>query len=171
MTDLNKRQLAPLALATLTLAISMGCAQAATRIELNTLSVKQLDETYRAAIRGAGQAATTTEQHAELLGLSSDSSLSILRTTDDANGFAYGLWRTDGTAAGTVLIRPGFAFNLTAFGDHLYFTAGSAGCLASPWASVCAIRPRTCAMHFVQFPHATMRPSLIPKGRANCCAT
>ncbi len=51
----------------------------------------------------------------------------LLFTATD--GTHYGVWRSDGTEAGTALVKQGVGFDLTAVGRTLYFTSGFSGSL------------------------------------------
>ena len=78
-----------LALAPMILGLFASTAQAASRNELHAQNLDQLNSSYRAATRNIGVSRVSTERHAELLGLESDSSLSALAVRNDADGTTH----------------------------------------------------------------------------------
>jgi Zn-dependent metalloprotease len=74
------------ALTPLALAFVAMSAQAATRVDLHTLNVAQVNHQYAAASSRLGVAAQASQKHAEMLGLDSNSSLHVLATSTDSDG-------------------------------------------------------------------------------------
>ncbi|MEO8673726.1 MAG: M4 family metallopeptidase, partial [Tahibacter sp.] len=75
-----------LALSPLVLGIFAASAQAANRVELHDLSVRQLNTAYQAATNAIGGPTVASERHAEMLGLDSESTLETLASSQDADG-------------------------------------------------------------------------------------
>lgn len=78
-------RLAALAAAT-SLALSVGGAFAAERVDLQKLDAGKINQQYRAAAARMGIAATPRARHAEMLGMEASSSLRELRTAVDKDG-------------------------------------------------------------------------------------
>src|SRR6476619_1830839 len=74
------------ALTPLALAFVAMSAQAATRVDLHTLNVAQVNHQYAAASSHLGVAAQASQKHAEMLGLDANSSLHVLATSTDSDG-------------------------------------------------------------------------------------
>jgi pseudolysin/vibriolysin len=74
------------ALTPLAFAFAALSAQAATRVDLHTLNVAQVNHQYAAASSHLGIAAQASQKHAEMLGLDANSSLHALATSTDADG-------------------------------------------------------------------------------------
>src|SRR5687768_3356555 len=67
-------------------ALVSGAAGAAQRVDLNLKNVDQLNKQYQAAVAKSGAAAKANVRHAELIALDSNSSLSVLKSSQDDNG-------------------------------------------------------------------------------------
>ena len=74
------------ALSPLAFAFAAMSAQAATRVDLHTLNVAQVNHQYAAASNHLGLAAQASQKHAEMLGLDANSSLHALATSTDSDG-------------------------------------------------------------------------------------
>ena len=74
------------ALSPLAFAFAAMSAQAATRVDLHTLNVAQVNHQYAAASSHLGLAAQASQKHAEMLGLDANSSLHALATSTDSDG-------------------------------------------------------------------------------------
>ncbi len=78
-----------LALPSLILCVMAASASAATRSDLHEQDVGRLNSNYSAATRSIGLAISSSERHAELLNLDSDSTLQVLTTSKDADGTTH----------------------------------------------------------------------------------
>ncbi|ALN62058.1 hemagglutinin/proteinase [Lysobacter antibioticus] len=67
-------------------ALISGAAGAAQRVDLHQKDVAQLNKQYQAAIAKSGAAAKANVRHAELIALDSNSSLTVLKSSQDDNG-------------------------------------------------------------------------------------
>ncbi|WP_223621102.1 M4 family metallopeptidase [Lysobacter sp. ESA13C] len=67
-------------------ALISGAAGAAQRVDLHQKDVAQLNKQYQAAVAKSGAAAKANVRHAELIALDSNSSLSVLKSSQDDNG-------------------------------------------------------------------------------------
>ncbi|HEY0201297.1 MAG TPA: hypothetical protein VGC24_06360, partial [Burkholderiaceae bacterium] len=85
MISNNGRSIA-LWLSPLAIALCATSAQAATRTDLHTQNVTQLNAQYAQAAQSLGAAPALAERHAELVGLDARSTLKLIRTTKDKNG-------------------------------------------------------------------------------------
>jgi vibriolysin len=107
-----------LALSPLVLAIFAGSAQAATRVDLHSQRVEQLNAAYQAATRAIGPSTVSNERHAELLGLDRESSLQTLGSVQDADGTRH--YRYQQTFRGVPV-----------WGEHVVVTEGRDGAATS----------------------------------------
>ncbi|ALN80603.1 neutral protease [Lysobacter antibioticus] len=67
-------------------ALISGAAGAAQRVDLHQKDVAQLNKQYQAAVAKSGAAAKANVRHAELIALDSNSSLTVLKSSQDDNG-------------------------------------------------------------------------------------
>jgi vibriolysin len=86
--------------------MAAGSAQAASRVDLHVLDLAGLNTGYQAATRAAGDALTTSERHAEFLGMDAESNLQLLSSTAEASGTTH--YRYQQTFRGTPI-----------FGEHI----------------------------------------------------
>ena len=86
MIHSSRRSLQLLTLSPLTLALAMASAHAATRVDLHGQNVSLLNSQFKLAAASAGVAAKPQDRHAEMLGLDSESALSILTENADKDG-------------------------------------------------------------------------------------
>ena len=77
------------ALSPLAFALAAMSAQAATRADLHSLDVVQLNHQYQLASATVGAPAQISLKHAELIGLDARSSLQTLATSRDSNGTVH----------------------------------------------------------------------------------
>ena len=77
------------ALTPLAFALTAMSAQAATRVELHSLDVAQVNHQYSMASASVGAPASLSLKHAELLGLDANSSLQTLAVSHDSNGAVH----------------------------------------------------------------------------------
>ena len=81
------RNVSPTALSfALSLALISGAAGAAQRVDLHSQDVAKLNQQYKAAVAKSGAAAKASIRHAELIQLDADSSLTQIKSSQDANG-------------------------------------------------------------------------------------
>ncbi|HWS26861.1 MAG TPA: M4 family metallopeptidase [Xanthomonadales bacterium] len=89
MTNFKSRRSAPVAVTILTLALASGLAQAATRVDLHSLSTDRINANYQSVVRAVGVAPSDAQRHAEMLSLDNGSSLNLLKSTVEANGNSH----------------------------------------------------------------------------------
>jgi len=70
----------------LAVALCAASAQAATRTDLHTQNIAQLNAQYAQAVKTLGATPAVAERHAELAGLDARSTLKLIKTTKDKNG-------------------------------------------------------------------------------------
>jgi pseudolysin/vibriolysin len=86
MLQSSYRSLCLLALSPLALALSVGAADAANRVDLHGQSVAKFNHQYQAATAGLTAASQPGQRHAEMLGLDSLSGLKQIGFAQDADG-------------------------------------------------------------------------------------
>src|SRR4051812_48362961 len=86
VTHSSSRNRHLVALSPLAFAFAAMSAQAATRVDLHTLNVAQVNHQYAAASSHLGIAAQASQKHAEMLGLDANSSLHALASSTDSDG-------------------------------------------------------------------------------------
>ncbi|WP_213436762.1 MULTISPECIES: M4 family metallopeptidase [Lysobacteraceae] len=100
--------------AAVSLALTVGNAAAAQRVDLQKLNAGQLNQQYKAASARMGVAATARDRHAEFLGMDSNSTLRELNSSTDRDGTKH--FRYQQTFRG-----------LPVFGEHVVVTEGKDG--------------------------------------------
>jgi pseudolysin/vibriolysin len=102
------------ALTPLALALVAMSTQAATRVDLHRLDVKQVNHQYSLASATLGAAANPRQKHAEMLGLDANSALQQLAATHDADGTIH--YRYQQTFRGVPI-----------FGEHVVVSEDKSG--------------------------------------------
>ena len=70
----------------LSLVLVSGAASAAQRVDLHSQDVAKLNQQYQSAVAKSGAASKANVRHAELISLDADSALSLLKSSQDADG-------------------------------------------------------------------------------------
>jgi len=85
----SSRFVRPALLMSIACALSLGSAQAASRIDLHGQNVAQLNQQYQTAALTVGVPSDPTVRHAEMLGFDAQSSLHVLNTVKEKNGISH----------------------------------------------------------------------------------